>query len=57
MGGGSRGFALMLEATDPGLASWSPLDAGSAGRAPGTGGAAVRGGLGAELREVSGSER
>jgi len=67
IGGGGLGFMLILEATDDGLESLNPPRIGfSGGRPPGTGGAGgapgglgadARGNLGAELRDVSGSER
>jgi hypothetical protein len=67
MGGGGFGFRPILDATDDGLESLNPPRTGfSGGRPPGIGGAEgapggfgadPRGGLGTELRDVSGSER
>jgi hypothetical protein len=67
IGGGGFGFKLILEATEDGLESLNPPKMGfSGGRPPGTGGAGgapggfgadARGGLGTELRDVSGSDR
>lgn len=67
IGGGGFGFRPIVDATEDGLESFSPPKTGlrggrppgigGAGGAPGGFGAAPCGGLGTELRDVSGSDR